>query len=64
MSETWVDRLLAEKDELQQRVLKLTDFLIDVPTDVDDDQIVLMGAQLALMTALRDILSQRIARLK
>ena len=63
MSDTWKDRMFAEKDELQDRLLKLEDFLSTEP-DIGADQLALLKIQASCMRAYRDVLTQRIVLLR
>lgn len=63
MNEPWIDRLFAEKDELQARLLKLGDFLETNPS-VGETQLALLRVQLSCMRAYRDVLTQRIEFLR
>lgn len=56
----FVKRMIAEKEELEGRISKLTKAINNPPFGCREDQLIRMKDQLATMKAYRDILIERI----
>lgn len=56
----WYDRLVAERDDLQDKLFKLRAFLVDPTVEVDPRQLMLMHDQEVTMSLYLNILNKRV----
>ncbi len=61
--DTYLDRLVSERDQLKVRLTKLQEFLTSNKTDdLDTQSLIYLGLQESLMVKLLEVLNRRVIR--